>query len=70
VDVLETAQDVDFLVCKNDSCPRGVLDGEFGLSVFACDAADGTGEVVAAEGFDVFDFEGFDVEIVLWFVSD
>jgi hypothetical protein len=40
VDILEAAEDMDFLVCEDDTCSAGVFDGEFGLAVFAGDAAD------------------------------
>jgi len=60
---------VNFLVSEDDSGLRGVFDSEFGLAIFACNTADGSGKMLAGEGFDVFDFEGFDVEIVLWYIS-
>lgn len=56
--ILETAQNVNLRVGEHDTRARGVLDGVFGFAVFACDTADGAGEMVALEGLDIFNFEG------------
>jgi hypothetical protein len=40
--VLEATEDVDLLVCEDDTCPAGVLDGELGLAVLAGDTSNGT----------------------------
>lgn len=60
-DILESAEDMDLLAGEDDPRSRGVLNGELGLAVCACDAPDCASQVVALEGFDVFDFERFDV---------
>lgn len=51
-------------ISKDDACAACVLDGELGLAVLACDAPDCAREVVPVESFDVFDFEGVEVEVV------
>lgn len=62
--ILEATQNVDLGIGEHDSRSAGVLNGEFSLAVFACNTADCATHVFALEGFDVFDFEGLDVEIV------
>jgi hypothetical protein len=35
VDVLETAENMNLLICQDDTCTAGVFDGELGLAVLA-----------------------------------
>ena len=51
-------------ISEDDTRTTGVLDCELGLAVLACDAPDSAREVVPMKGFDVFDFEGVEVEVV------
>jgi hypothetical protein len=42
VNVLETAEDVDLLVCEHNTGAAGVFDSELCLAVFAGDTSNGT----------------------------
>lgn len=56
---------MNLLIGQHNARARRILDCEFRLAVFARDAADGAAEMLAAERFYVFDFEGLNVEVVL-----
>src|SRR4051812_25050231 len=64
VDVLETAENVDFGVGKHDPGPAGVLDGELCLAVLAGDTANGTTHVLALQGLDILDLESLNVQVI------
>ena len=57
-------RDGDARISEDDTRTTGVLNREFGLAVLACDTPDCAREVVPVKGFDVFDFERVEVEVV------
>lgn len=59
LDVAERAEDVNLGVGEDDPSPRGVLDHEAGLAFVAGETTNRAREVVAVQGLDVFDLEGF-----------
>lgn len=56
----------DVLACRweRTSCPAGVFNGEFGLSVLAGDTAYGSAQMLACERLDVLDLERLNVQVV------
>lgn len=64
MDVLEAAENVNLLICQDDSCPAGVFNGELCLSVFPCYSSDCSAEMLALEGFHILDFECLNVQVV------
>jgi len=65
VDILEPTENVNLLVCQNDSCPAGVFDGELCLSVLSCYSSNCSAEVLALERFHVLDLECLYVQVCL-----
>jgi hypothetical protein len=45
VNILKASQNMDLLIRKNDSGAGAILDGVFRTAIFACYAADCTGEI-------------------------
>lgn len=62
--VTKASEDVNLAISQYDASLRGVFDGEFCFSILTCYAADGAGHVVTLKGFDVFDLEGLNIEVV------
>lgn len=58
MNVLESSEDVDFGIRKNNSCSACVFDREFGFAVFACDTSDGSAQMLTLKGLDIFDLCG------------
>lgn len=56
--ILERPQDPDLCIRKDDTGPRCVFDGKLCLASLASDAANATGEVLAAEGLPMGGGEG------------
>jgi hypothetical protein len=54
----------DVRICQDDPSPAGIFYCEFGFAVLACYPADGAGQMVPVECFDVFYLERVEVEVV------
>lgn len=64
MNVLETTENMNLLICEHDSSPTSIFNGELRLSVFSCNPPNCSTKVLAVKCLDVFDFEGFDIQII------
>ena len=55
---------MNLLIRKHNPGPTRILDGEFGLPIFARYASDSTPQMLPIQSLDILDFKRLDIQLV------